>query len=96
MKPSCDTCKFWERKQQGKLNNEEECRRNAPLPFTSHVKKTINALGYIMWASYVGAWIDEDTSRNDQDEVAATTDHSWAFWPITMDADWCGEHTPST
>lgn len=44
-----------------------------------------------MWAVYSSTGIDESEYEADLAE-ARMGGTSWAFWPITMDVDWCGEY----
>ena len=89
-KPACDNCKFWE-PRKSRNENEGQCHRNAPSTFTSHTERSLSALGYIMWAAFTTANTDEDDANQAQSEVQSGSDVSWAFWPVTMDTDWCGE-----
>ena len=44
-----------------------------------------------MWATYASAGIDEEEFHANEKE-ASIGSTPWAFWPVTMDVDWCGEY----
>lgn len=90
-KPACHTCKFWEPVSAKEFENEGKCHRNAPVPFHSHTERTHEFLKCIMWATYASAGIDEEEFHANEKE-ASIGSTPWAFWPVTMDVDWCGEY----
>ena len=87
----CRSCRFWD--QRSKVRTEEGyCRRNAPVPFLGYDEKILEALGLIMWATYVAAGINEEDREENSERLGSESDQSSAFWPRTREEDWCGEY----
>lgn len=88
--PACDRCKFWEPVNRKGHENEGVCRRNAPLPYSANEERIVAALGHIFYGVAGLADLDTDYADEAQDHITKNTT-PWAFWPVTMDVEWCGE-----
>ncbi len=88
MKPTCETCRFWE---PDIYTNGPDCE----ILFDGHpaAKKTEN-----------GDWVKCGECRRESPKLIGldldSEEKSWpenvqGVWPVTMRSDWCGEHQPA-
>lgn len=101
MNERCDRCKFWDKLTDDRyettivdpedtLKEEDEdkfpgipvghCRKNAPVPFPQMIHIDTDLLPGNIHANIQGCW----------------PENHCAFWPLTMDRDWCGQFEQKT